>query len=43
MTTYRSRPHHPLVERLVDNAIGAGIGAVLAVLLWLGTMWLLFH
>jgi hypothetical protein len=43
MATYRSRAHASLSERLVDNAIGASIGAVVAVLLWLGTLWLLFR
>jgi uncharacterized membrane protein YccC len=43
MATYRTRSHHPLLERLVDNAIGASIGAAVAVLLWLGTLWLLFR
>lgn len=40
---YRSRAYDPLRYRLVDAAIGFGIGAVLAVLVWLLTLALWAH
>jgi hypothetical protein len=40
MTVYRPRRRHPdLVERLADAGIGFAIGAGLAVLGWLATIW----
>lgn len=43
MATYRTRPQLSLGQRLLDTAIGASIGAVVGVLLWLATLWLLFR
>lgn len=42
-TVYRAKSHHSLRERLVDASIGLILGAGLAVVLWLGTVWLRFH
>jgi hypothetical protein len=41
--TYRHPPRFSIGERLADAAIGGAIGVVLALGLWLFTVWVRFH
>jgi hypothetical protein len=40
---YRSSTYQRPIEHLTDAVIGATVGAVVAVLVWLGEVWLRFH